>query len=50
VARISPVLLAMGLRPDEARGALRITFGHTSADADVDALLAALPRLAAVVR
>ncbi|HEY8319570.1 MAG TPA: aminotransferase class V-fold PLP-dependent enzyme [Amnibacterium sp.] len=50
VARISPVLLAMGLPVDEARGALRITFGHTSSEADVDALLAALPRLAAAVR
>jgi cysteine desulfurase len=50
VARISPVLLAMGVPVDEARGALRITFGHSSAEADVDALLAALPRLAAAVR
>ncbi|MCU1472946.1 aminotransferase class V-fold PLP-dependent enzyme, partial [Amnibacterium sp.] len=49
VARISPVLLAMGLPADEARGALRITFGHTSSEADVDALLAALPRLAAAL-
>jgi cysteine desulfurase len=49
VARISPVLLAMGLPVHEARGALRITFGHTSAEADVDALLAALPRLAAAL-
>ena len=49
VARISPVLLAMGLPVEEARGALRITFGHSSSEADVDALLAALPRLAAAV-
>jgi len=35
---------------EEARGALRITFGHTSTDDDVDALLAALPRVAAAVR
>ena len=46
VTRVSPVLLAMGLRAEEARGALRITFGHSSTDADVDALLAALPTLA----
>jgi cysteine desulfurase len=39
----SHVLLAMGLTDDEARGALRITVGHTSTVADVDALLAALP-------
>jgi cysteine desulfurase len=48
VARVSPVLLAMGLPVEEARGALRITFGHTSTEEDVDALLAALPALAAV--
>jgi cysteine desulfurase len=48
VARVSPVLLAMGLQAEEARGALRITFGHSSTEADVDALLAALPALAAV--
>jgi cysteine desulfurase len=48
VARVSPVLLAMGLPVGEARGALRITFGHTSTEEDVDALLAALPALAAV--
>jgi cysteine desulfurase len=49
VARVSPVLLATGLAAEEARGALRITFGHSSTEADVDALLAALPALAAVV-
>ncbi|SBN63791.1 cysteine desulfurase [Curtobacterium sp. 9128] len=43
VPEASHVLLAMGLSEDEARGALRITLGHTSTDADVDALLAALP-------
>lgn len=46
VTRLSPVLLAMGLTEDEARGALRISFGHSSTEADVDALLAALPALA----
>jgi cysteine desulfurase len=46
VTRLSPVLLAMGLSEVEARGALRITFGHSSTEADVDALLAALPSLA----
>jgi cysteine desulfurase len=39
----SHVLLAMGLTDEEARGALRMTVGHTSTEADVDALLAALP-------
>jgi cysteine desulfurase len=43
VPQPSHVLLAMGLPEDEARGALRLTLGHTSTEADVDALLAALP-------
>lgn len=48
VSQPSHVLLAMGLSEDVARGALRITVGHTTTDADVDAFLAALP--AAVAR
>jgi cysteine desulfurase len=39
----SHVLLAMGRSEAEARGALRITLGRTTTDADVDAFLAALP-------
>lgn len=39
----SHVLLAMGLDSSQARGALRITIGHTTTEADVDAFLAALP-------
>lgn len=39
----SHVLRAMGRSEIEARGALRVTLGHTSTDADVDAFLAALP-------
>lgn len=39
----SHVLIAMGRSEADARGALRITIGHTSTDADVDAFLAALP-------
>ncbi|TFD63045.1 cysteine desulfurase family protein [Cryobacterium ruanii] len=39
----SHVLRAMGRSEAESRGALRITLGHSSTDADVDALLAALP-------
>jgi cysteine desulfurase len=39
----SHVLLAMGRSEEEARGALRITLGHGSTGADVDAFLAALP-------
>ena len=43
VPRPSHVLLAMGLDEDTARGAQRFTLGHSSTEADVDALLAALP-------
>jgi len=39
----SHVLGAMGVTEADARGALRFTLGSTSTDADVDALLAALP-------
>ncbi|MGO4103829.1 cysteine desulfurase family protein [Leifsonia sp. YAF41] len=39
----SHVLRAMGRSEIEARGALRITLGRTSTEADVDAFLAALP-------
>lgn len=40
----SHVLIAMGRSEEEARGALRITLGHTTCESDVDALLEALPR------
>lgn len=43
VPQPSHVLLAMGIPEESAKGALRLTFGHTSTDADVDAVLAALP-------
>ncbi|PKW25974.1 cysteine desulfurase family protein [Phycicoccus duodecadis] len=43
VPQPSHVLLAMGHPEAEARGALRLSLGHTSTDADVDAALAALP-------
>lgn len=39
----SHVLMAMGRSEADARGALRITIGHASTDADVDAFLTALP-------
>jgi cysteine desulfurase len=45
VTRVSSVLLAMGVPVEEARGALRITLGHDTTDADVGALLAAAPSL-----
>ena len=43
VARASHVLLAMGLDEADARGALRMSIGHSTTHTDVDALLAALP-------
>ena len=43
VPQPSHVLLAMGMPEHQARGALRLTLGHTSTVADVDAFLAALP-------
>src|SRR5215217_1359769 len=43
VAQPSHVLLAMGADPASARGSLRLSLGHTSTDADVDAALAVLP-------
>ena len=43
VPQPSHVLLAMGIAEQDARGALRLTLGHTSTDADVDVFLTALP-------
>jgi cysteine desulfurase len=43
VPQPSHVLVAMGIPERTARGALRLTLGHTSKEADVDALLSALP-------
>ncbi|VBA37118.1 IscS-like cysteine desulfurase [Mycobacterium innocens] len=48
VAQPSHVLIAMGADPASARGSLRLSLGHTSVDADVDAALRVLP--AAVAR
>ncbi len=45
VPQPSHVLLAMGLAENVARGALRFSLGHTSTQADVDAVLAALPEV-----
>jgi cysteine desulfurase len=42
VPQPSHVLLAMGRTELEARGSLRITFGHTSTEDDVSALVAAI--------
>jgi cysteine desulfurase len=43
VPQPSHVLLAMGYTEAQARGALRLTLGHTSTEEDVDAFLGALP-------
>ncbi len=43
VPQASHVLLAMGADEATARGSLRFSLGYTSTQADVDALLAALP-------
>lgn len=43
VAEISHVLLAMGVPEEEAIGSLRFTLGPETTEADIDALLAALP-------
>jgi len=46
----SPVLLALGLEPTVARGAIRISLGHDNVDGDVDHLLEVLPDILARVR
>jgi len=43
VPQASHVPLAIGLDAPTARGSLRFSFGHSSTEADVDAVLAALP-------
>ncbi|WP_280420484.1 cysteine desulfurase family protein [Nocardia carnea] len=45
VASPSHVLIAMGVEPREARGSLRFSLGHTSQQADVEALLEVLPQV-----
>lgn len=42
VPQPSHVLLAMGVSESDARSALRFSLGHTSGDADVDALVSAI--------
>jgi cysteine desulfurase len=43
VAQTSHVLVAMGADPATARGSIRLSLGHTSVEADVDAALRVLP-------
>ncbi|MBV8793096.1 MAG: cysteine desulfurase [Pseudolabrys sp.] len=41
----SPVLAAMGVEPDIARGAIRLSIGYSTTEADVEKLMAALTKL-----
>lgn len=50
VPQPSHVLLAMGVSQEQARGALRFSFGHTSTEADVDALAGAIGPVVARAR
>jgi cysteine desulfurase len=50
VPEASHVLLAMGVPEPEARGALRLTLGHTTTATEVDAFVAALPAAVAKAR
>jgi cysteine desulfurase len=43
VAQPSHVLVAMGADPATVRGSIRLSLGHTSVDADIDAALRVLP-------
>ncbi|MCU1404386.1 MAG: cysteine desulfurase [Glaciihabitans sp.] len=43
VPEASHVLLSMGLSEADARGALRITIGHSTTEQEIDAFVAALP-------
>lgn len=45
--RSSRVLAAMGVAPELAKGALRVSFGHESKESDVDEALHALGKIAA---
>lgn len=45
--RSSRVLAAMGVAPELAKAALRVSFGHESKESDVDEALAALNKIAA---
>lgn len=46
----SHVLLAMGYSPEQSRGTLRLTLGKDNSEADVDAVLAALPGIVEKIR
>jgi cysteine desulfurase len=46
----SHVLLALGLDEETAKGSLRVTVGRSTTDADVDAFLAVVPKVAERIR
>jgi len=50
VNRPSHVLLAMGRTEDEATGALRVTLGYTTTEAEVDRFLSAFPSVHAAAK
>jgi cysteine desulfurase len=50
VAQPSHVLMAMGADPASARGSLRLSLGHNTVDADIDAALEVLPGAVARAR
>ncbi|MGF1662069.1 MAG: cysteine desulfurase family protein [Kineosporiaceae bacterium] len=50
VLRPSAVLLAMGIPADRARTSVRFSLGHTTTDADVDAVLAVVAEVVADAR
>lgn len=50
VSEVSHVMLALGLNPTDAAGALRFSFNEHTSDAEVNQLLAALPAALAAAR
>ncbi len=46
----SHVILAMGHRPEEAHGSIRVTLGHENTDADVDRFLEVFPPIVEKLR
>jgi cysteine desulfurase len=47
---VSHVLTAMGYPDDEARGALRLSLGRTTTEAEVETAVAVVPRVIASMR